>query len=71
MLDEAILRERIQELQYYRRMGLTTAGDIDKFEMDCILRVRIRSFSMWSHLLHLAVFTDTTKNEHVAGLLCL
>lgn len=36
-----MLRKRIQELQHYRRMGLTTAADIDKFEMDSIRRVRM------------------------------
>ncbi len=37
---EAILRKRIQELQHYRRMGLTTPADIDKYDMDVIKRVR-------------------------------
>ncbi|EGO25957.1 hypothetical protein SERLADRAFT_369310 [Serpula lacrymans var. lacrymans S7.9] len=32
ILYEAILRKRIQELQHYRRMGLTTAADIEKYE---------------------------------------
>lgn len=39
-LDESILRKRIQELQHYRRMGLTTAADIEKYEADVIKRVR-------------------------------
>ena len=34
-----MLRKRIQELQQYRRMGLTTAADIDKFESDIVKRV--------------------------------
>ncbi|KAH7907413.1 hypothetical protein BJ138DRAFT_1014539 [Hygrophoropsis aurantiaca] len=34
ILYEAMLRKRIQELQQYRRMGLTTAADIDKFDLD-------------------------------------
>ncbi|PSR70980.1 hypothetical protein PHLCEN_2v13156 [Hermanssonia centrifuga] len=37
-LWEAILRKRIQELQHYRRMGLTTPADIDKYDMDVIKR---------------------------------
>ena len=39
--DEQILRKRIQELQHYRRMGLTSAADIDKFEVDVAKRVRL------------------------------
>lgn len=38
--DESFLRRRIQELQHYRRMGLRTAADIDKYEQDVIKRVR-------------------------------
>lgn len=41
-----MLRKRIAELQHYRRMGLTTAADIDKFEMDSIRRVRIHACNM-------------------------
>ena len=36
---EAMLRKRIQDLQHYRRMGLTTAADIDKYENDIFKRV--------------------------------
>ncbi|KAG8214197.1 hypothetical protein J3R82DRAFT_10989 [Butyriboletus roseoflavus] len=43
MLYEAMLRKRIQELQHYRRMGLTTTADIDKFEMDSIRRVQLKA----------------------------
>jgi hypothetical protein len=39
-VDESMLRKKIQELQHYRRMGLTTAADIDKFENDVVKRVR-------------------------------
>lgn len=38
-LDESILRKKIQDLQHYRRMGLTTAADIDKYENDVVKRV--------------------------------
>lgn len=40
-LDESFLRRRIQELQHYRRMGLRTVADVDKFEQDVIRRVRL------------------------------
>ncbi|KAH7920616.1 hypothetical protein BV22DRAFT_1073613 [Leucogyrophana mollusca] len=43
ILYEAMLRKRIQELQHYRRMGLTTAADIDKFELDSIRRVQAKA----------------------------
>lgn len=41
IIYEAVLRKRIQELQHYRRMGLTTAADIDKYEHDTIRRVNM------------------------------
>lgn len=34
VLYEALLRQRIQELQQYRRLGLVTAADIDKYKLD-------------------------------------
>ena len=34
-----MLRKRIQELQHYRRMGLRTPADIEKFEADLVKRV--------------------------------
>ena len=37
---ESILRKRIQELQFYRRMGLRTITDIERYEMDVQKRVR-------------------------------
>ena len=36
-----MLRKRIAELQHYRRMGLSTAADIDKYEADVVKRVRL------------------------------
>lgn len=48
--DEAILRKRIQELQHYRRLGLSTAADIDRYEHDLAKRVRIPSFVTISYL---------------------
>lgn len=38
MLYEAILRKRIQELQQYRRLGLCTPADIEKYDNDLIKR---------------------------------
>lgn len=42
MLYEANLRKRIQELQTYRRLGLTTAADIEKYEVDLAKRTQAR-----------------------------
>ena len=36
---EAILRKRIQELQHYRRMGLRTVADIERYDADVARRV--------------------------------
>jgi transcriptional adapter 2-alpha len=38
-LDEALLRKRIQELQQYRRFGLSTSADIEKYDLDLAKRV--------------------------------
>lgn len=43
--DEAILRKRIQELQQYRRLGLCTPADIEKYDNDLVKRVRAFIFS--------------------------
>ncbi|KAL6301252.1 hypothetical protein BKA93DRAFT_828374 [Sparassis latifolia] len=43
ILYEAVLRKRIQELQHYRRMGLTTAADIEKYEADVIKRASVKA----------------------------
>jgi len=42
ILYEAILRKRIQELQTYRRLGLTTAADIEKYEVDLAKRTQTK-----------------------------
>ena len=39
-----MLRKRITELQLYRRQGLTTAADIEKYEVDLAKRVWIFYF---------------------------
>ncbi|KAF9527371.1 hypothetical protein CPB83DRAFT_856436 [Crepidotus variabilis] len=43
MLYEATLRKRIQELQQYRRLGLSTAADVDKYELDLAKRTQAKS----------------------------
>ncbi|KAI5119808.1 hypothetical protein M0805_006941 [Coniferiporia weirii] len=40
---ESILRKRIQELQHYRRMGLRTAVDIDRYEQDVAKRAQAKA----------------------------
>ncbi|KAG5352582.1 hypothetical protein C0989_001616 [Termitomyces sp. Mn162] len=43
ILYEAMLRKRILELQTYRRLGLMTAADIDKYEADLAKRTQAKS----------------------------
>ncbi|EMD33782.1 hypothetical protein CERSUDRAFT_142113 [Gelatoporia subvermispora B] len=43
ILYESVLRKRIQELQHYRRMGLTTAADIEKYEADVAKRTQAKA----------------------------
>ncbi|KAJ7071415.1 hypothetical protein C8F01DRAFT_1110445 [Mycena amicta] len=43
ILYEVLLRKKIQDLQQYRRLGLSTAGDIDKHANDVIKRTQIKS----------------------------
>ncbi|TRM70261.1 hypothetical protein BD626DRAFT_392956 [Schizophyllum amplum] len=38
ILYEALLRKRIQDLQNYRRLGLTTAADIERYDIDLAKR---------------------------------
>ncbi|KJA20037.1 hypothetical protein HYPSUDRAFT_43652 [Hypholoma sublateritium FD-334 SS-4] len=42
MLYEALLRKRIQELQQYRRLGLSTSADIEKYESDLAKRTQVK-----------------------------
>lgn len=53
--DEALLRKRIQELQTYRRLGLSTSSDIEKYEADHSKRVCSHPlqyiFLLMSHLI--------------------
>ncbi|KAJ3754631.1 hypothetical protein EV360DRAFT_96489 [Lentinula raphanica] len=43
ILYEALLRKRIKELQDQRRLGLQTAGDVEKFIDDCNRRSQIKT----------------------------
>ncbi|TDL26026.1 hypothetical protein BD410DRAFT_825937 [Rickenella mellea] len=43
IIYESALRKRIQELQHYRRMGLTTAAEIEKYEADVVKRAQVRA----------------------------
>lgn len=36
-----MLRRKIQELQHYRRLGLTTPADIEKYDSDLAKRVSL------------------------------
>ncbi|KAL5507564.1 ADA2 [Sanghuangporus vaninii] len=40
---ESILRKRIQDLQFYRRMGLRTATDIERYELDVQKRAQAKA----------------------------
>ncbi|KAJ7715942.1 hypothetical protein DFH07DRAFT_862497 [Mycena maculata] len=43
VLYEAMLRKKIQDLQQYRRLGLSTAADIDKYLNDLAKRTQIKN----------------------------
>ncbi|KAK7469128.1 Transcriptional adapter ada2 [Stygiomarasmius scandens] len=43
ILYEALLRKRIKDLQDYRRLGLVTAADIEKYEVDISKRQQAKS----------------------------
>ncbi|KAG5639467.1 hypothetical protein H0H81_001589 [Sphagnurus paluster] len=43
MLYEAILRKKILDLQTYRRLGLTSAADIEKYEADLAKRAQAKA----------------------------
>lgn len=47
---ESTLRKRIQELQHYRRMGLTSMHDIERYESDLLKRVDIMLAQYITHL---------------------
>ncbi|THV05246.1 hypothetical protein K435DRAFT_745492 [Dendrothele bispora CBS 962.96] len=54
ILYEALLRKRIKELQDYRRLGLVTAADIDKYEENAMRRSAHRDFHTSERLQHRA-----------------
>ena len=67
-LDEAVLRKRIGELQQYRKLGLTTAADIKKWEDDLFKRVRFAyltppCFIFTTH----GELLDSGKSKYVPG----
>lgn len=41
LADEALLRQRIQDLQHWRKIGLKTAADVDKYNTDLEKRVSL------------------------------
>jgi len=43
MLYESTLRKRIAALQNYRRMGLTTLADAEKYEADVVKRIQVKT----------------------------
>lgn len=59
--DEVSLRKKIQELQTYRRLGLTTPADIEKYEVD--LAKRVRHFCCQYYPYHLASMRYSHKQN--------
>ncbi|KAH6897606.1 transcription coactivator [Coprinopsis sp. MPI-PUGE-AT-0042] len=49
MLYEAVLRKRIRELQGYRRLGLSSAADIEKYDADVIKRSFLQAQAKREH----------------------
>ncbi|KAL0579051.1 Transcriptional adapter ada2 [Marasmius crinis-equi] len=50
ILYEALLRKRIKELQEYRRLGLVTAADIEKYEHDMVKRTQAKAVTKEYHV---------------------
>ncbi|KAF9267903.1 hypothetical protein L218DRAFT_894146 [Marasmius fiardii PR-910] len=50
ILYEALLRKRIKELQEYRRLGLVTAADIEKYEIDVAKRTQAKAMPREYHV---------------------
>lgn len=55
--DESYLRKRIQELQTYRKLGLTNAADIEKYDIDLVRRVGFSRLTLSSLLTDVSSFT--------------
>jgi hypothetical protein len=67
-LDEAMLRKRIGELQQYRKLGLTTAADIKKWEDDLYKRVCFAYLTSPCFTAHRSCrLSDSGKSEHDTG----
>lgn len=64
-----MLRKRIAELQHYRRMGLSTVADIDKYETDLVKRVRTPPCAAYLYLISTDLQTDPGEDQYLAGLL--
>ena len=60
-IDEALLRKRIQELQQYRRLGLSTPADIEKYDLDVAKRVCSPILLATSTFFHLFFSVQTQK----------
>ncbi|KAJ8072335.1 Transcriptional adapter ada2 [Marasmius tenuissimus] len=50
ILYEALLRKRIKDLQEYRRLGLVTAADIEKYELDIAKRTQAKAVTKEYHV---------------------
>lgn len=48
-LYESYLRKRIQELQTYRKLGLTNAADIEKYDIDLVRRLHAKATASRDH----------------------
>ena len=60
--DEAILRKRIAELQQSRKLGLSTAADIKKWEDDLYKRVRFAYLTPPCFITHCNFQTQAKAN---------
>lgn len=63
-----MLRKKIQDLQQYRRLGLSTAADIDKYIND--VAKRVRTFIFLAPFTFDNRHTDSDKNQSTR-VLCL
>jgi hypothetical protein len=67
--DEAMLRKRIGELQQFRRLGLTTAADIKKWEDDLYKRVCFAYLTPPCFTARSCRLSDSGKGKHDSGSL--
>ena len=66
--DEAMLRKRIQELQTYRRLGLRSAGDIEKYDADLAKRVHQRLIFVTRFSFPDFLFPRCTRGRQCLGI---